>query len=265
MNPELKEKFIEKYLEWIKQNSFVNEIEKGKWMINSPFLDRHNDYLEIYVVEKAKDSFILTDDGFVYDDLLSEGCELSSPKRKEIFKLSLIGLGVNFNDKTHELYLETDFDNIGRNKHRMIQAMLSIGDMFMLSSSNVSSIFKEDVRAYFRRREVPFISDFKINGKSFIEHNIEIGFPATKNNPETMIKVINNPLMSNAKNAIFAFTDIKEIRKEIQGVVIYNDDQKISRGFVRALTAYKIESVAWSDREKYSDKILKTYEMNRKQ
>jgi len=144
----LKEKFIENYLTWLKANVFINEIEKEKkWVINSPFLDRHNDYIEIYIIKNSEDNFILTDDGFVYDDLLASGCEpTNSPKRKELFKLNLIGFGVNFNDKTHEIFLETNMAEIGKHKHKLAQAMLAIGDMFMLASHNVSSIFKEDLR-----------------------------------------------------------------------------------------------------------------------
>jgi len=258
----MKEKFIEIYLNWLRENVFINEIEDGKkWVINSPFLDRHNDYLEIYIVKKTEDSFILTDDGFVYDDLISSGCEpTNSPKRKELFKLNLLGFGVNFNEKTHEIWVETSLDNIGKNKHKLAQAMLSIGDMFMLASHNVSTIFKEDVKAFFRRKEIPFNYDFKVTGRSFIEHNIEIALPLVKENPETMIKVINNPKIAYAKNAIFTFNDVREIRKEVHSVVIFNDEQKVAKGFVQALKAYKIECVPWSEREKYSTKILKNYQ-----
>jgi len=258
----LKEKFIEKYLNWLRENVFINELEKDKkWVINSPFLDRHNDYIEIYIVKKKGDLYKLTDDGFVYDDLLAGGCEpTNSPKRKELFKLNLLGFGVNFSDKTHEIYIESSMEEIGKNKHKLAQAMISIGDMFMLASHNVSTIFKEDVKAFFRRKEIPFNYDFKVTGKSFIEHNIEIALPMVKDNPETIIKVINNPLINNAKNAIFTFNDIREIRKEVKTVVIYNDDQKVAKKFVQALKAYKVECVPWSGREKYSSKIIKSYE-----
>jgi hypothetical protein len=258
----MKEKFIENYLNWLRQNVFVNEVENGKkWVINSPFLDRHNDYIEIYIIKKEEDTFILTDDGFVYNDLLTSGCDpISSPKRKELFKLDLLGFGVNFKEKTHEIYVETSMEEIGKNKHKLAQAMISIGDMFMLASANVSTIFKEDVKAFFRRKDIPFNYDLKITGKSFIEHTIEIALPLVKDNPETIIKVINNPIKSYAINAIFTFNDIKEIRKEIRSVVIYNDEQKVAKGFIQALRQYKIECVAWSEREEYSSKILKNYQ-----
>lgn len=254
-------KFIEEYIKWIRANVFVNEIEKDKkWIINSPFLDRHNDYIEIYIVKKNKDSYLLTDDGFIYSDLKSSGFEPYSPKRKELFKMTLKGFGINFSEKTNELFIETDLPDIGRNKHKLVQAMLAIGDMFMLASSNVSTIFREDVKAYFKRREIPFVYDIKISGRSFIEHNIEIALPTLKDNPETLIKVINNPILAYAKNAIFTFNDIKEIRKEIHSVVIYNDEFKVARGFVQALKAYKIECISWGEKEKYSDKILEKYQ-----
>jgi len=258
----MKNEFIENYLAWLRENVFVNEIEEGKkWVINTPFLDRHNDYLEIYIVKKDEDSYILTDDGFIYSDLITSGCEPSSPKRKELFKLNVVGLGISFNERTKELFVETDFQNIGRRKHKLAQAMLAIGDMFMLASPNISTIFKEDVKNYFRRREIPFNYDFKVSGKSLIEHNIEIALPTIKEKPETMIKVINNPSMGYAKNAIFTFIDITETRK-IHSVVIYNDEgeKKIAKGFIQALKSYNIKSIPWSKRDKYSERILKEYQ-----
>jgi len=259
----MKTKLIEEYINWIRANVFVNEIEKDKkWIINSPFLDRHNDFTEIYLVKKNEDLYRLTDDGFTYNDLKISGFEPSSPKRRELFKTTLLGFGINFSERTNELFIETDLHNIGKNKHKLVQAMLAIGDMFMLASSNVSTIFKEDVRAYFKKKEIPFVYDIKISGKSFIEHNIEIVLPMVKDNPETLIKVINNPILSCAKNALFTFNDIEEIRKEVHSVVIYNDEFKIAKGFVQALEAYKIECIPWNKREEYSHKLLEGYQKN---
>ncbi len=256
----MENKFIENYLEWIKKNVFITKIGKEKWVVETPFLDRHNDYLEIYIVKKQNGLYFLTDDGFIFSDLKSSGFELSSPKRKELFKLALIGIGVNFNEKTQELYVETDLTGIGKSKHNLVQAMLSIDDMFMMAGPTVSTLFKEDVKSYFRRSGIPFNHDIRVIGISMYEHNIEIAIPSVKDKPETFIKVINNPIKQSAEHAIFVLNDIKGFRKNVKGMVIFNDEQNIGKGFKEALNAYKIPTIAWSEKEKYTKDFLIQFE-----
>mgnify|MGYP001573055465 CR=1 FL=1 len=162
-------KIKESYIEWLKQNVLVSPIDKNKWLIETPFLDRHNDYIEIYVIQKGKDDYLLTDDGYIFSDLKASGFEIGSPKRKELFNLALAGLGVKFGDRSKELYIETDMSNMGKSKHKLLQAMISINDMFMLAGPTVSSLFKEDVKRYFKRNAIPFNYDMKVMGKSFFE------------------------------------------------------------------------------------------------
>jgi hypothetical protein len=256
----MENKFIENYLEWIKKNVFVTKLGKDKWVIETPFLDRHNDYLEIYIIKKENGLYILTDDGFTFSDLKASGFELSSPKRRELFELALIGLGVNFNEKTKELYVETDFTEIGKSKHKLVQAMLSVDDMFVMAGPTVSTLFKEDVKIYFRRSGIPFNHDIRVVGRSTYEHNIEIAIPSVKEKPETFIKVINNPIKQSAEHAIFVLNDIKEFRENMRGMVIFNDGQNIGKGFKEALNAYKIPTIAWSEREKYTNEFLIQFE-----
>jgi len=252
----MEKNFIENYLEWIRKNVFLTKLAEGKWLIETPFLDRHNDYIEIYIISKKNENYLLTDDGYTLSDLKSAGMEISSPKRKELFSTALNGLGIKFSEKTKELYIETDLVEIGKNKHKLMQAMLIVNDMFMLSEPNVATLFKEDVIKYFRKKGIPFNYDVKIVGTSAYEHNIDITLPIIKNRPETFIKVINTPIKSNAELAIFILNDIRQVRKEIKTTIIYNDGEKVQRGFTEAISAYNIQSIAWSNIDSYAKDLL---------
>jgi len=61
------ERLIAEYLGWLKQGLRVNELETC-CQISTPFLDRHNDEIEIYV-EKRNGGLVLTDDGYTIADL----------------------------------------------------------------------------------------------------------------------------------------------------------------------------------------------------
>ena len=56
------QRLIDEYLRWLKEQIEITEID-GSCQISTPFLDRHNDAIEIYV-EKKDGSLRLTDDGY---------------------------------------------------------------------------------------------------------------------------------------------------------------------------------------------------------
>jgi hypothetical protein len=55
------EQLTENYFKWLKDKTLLKQTQD--WIeITTPFLDRHHDYVQIYV-KKENNQFILTDDG----------------------------------------------------------------------------------------------------------------------------------------------------------------------------------------------------------
>ena len=72
---------LDKYLDWLKDKTVLKSI--NDWVeITTPYVDRHNDFIQIYVKKDSPGNFILSDDGYTISDLESTGCKLDSPKRK---------------------------------------------------------------------------------------------------------------------------------------------------------------------------------------
>src|SRR5208337_3151285 len=65
------ERLISDYLRWLREGLRVSEHESS-CRIATPFLDRHNDEIEIYV-ERRDGGFLLTDDGYTIADLRASG------------------------------------------------------------------------------------------------------------------------------------------------------------------------------------------------
>jgi len=83
---------LEKYTKWLKDKTAIREIKD--WVeITTPYLDRHNDYLQIYA-GKDGDRYLLSDDGYIINDLEQSGCKLDSPKRQQLLNMTLNGFGV---------------------------------------------------------------------------------------------------------------------------------------------------------------------------
>lgn len=242
---------ISEYLKWIKDNTAIKTIEEGKvCLVSTPFLDRHNDHLDIYLI-KNSDSIKLTDNGYTISDLKMSGFEINTPKRETILKTVLNGFGVKINGND-ELFVEATINNIGQKKHYLLQAILAVNDMFNLAQETVSSLFKEDVELYFRSHDIVFSKDIKLSGKSGFDHNIDFLIPATRNKPERLIKTINNAKKDSILSSIMAFNDINQTREtETKNYVIYNDIEKdVSRDIIGALQNYGVKQIPWSEIEK---------------
>ena len=91
--------------------------------ITTPYLDRHNDYFQIYM-KKDNGSYTLSDGGYVIEDLRQSGCDIETPKRKNLLQMTLNGFGVQLNGD--EISIHAYPENFPLKKHN-------------LSSSNVIS------------------------------------------------------------------------------------------------------------------------------
>lgn len=86
------QKLLDDYVAWLRDKTSLRQIEN--WVeITTPYLDRHNDYVQIYA-RKSNGAYVLTDDGYTIDDLEQSGCKLNSPKRQDLLKMTLNGFGI---------------------------------------------------------------------------------------------------------------------------------------------------------------------------
>ncbi len=241
---------ITEYLRWIKDNTVVKTVEEGKiCSISTPFLDRHNDHLDIYLI-KTDNELKLTDNGYTISDLKMSGFEINTPKRESILKTALNGFGVKMNNND-ELFVDATNNNIGQKKHYLLQAILAVNDMFNLAQETVYSLFKEDVELFFRSSNIIFSKDIKLTGKSGFDHNIDFLIPQSKSKPERLIKAINTAKKDTVLSSIMAFNDINQTREtKTKNFVIYNDIEKeVSKDFIYALENYGVKHIPWSKKE----------------
>src|SRR5437879_8321314 len=86
-------RLIADYLRWLKEGLRVSELETS-CKVATPFLDRHNDEIEIYV-ERRNGGLLLTDDGYTLRDLEASGTALKTEKRRAHLQAILNGFGVH--------------------------------------------------------------------------------------------------------------------------------------------------------------------------
>ena len=242
-------KVKEKYIKWLEQEISVNKI--GEYIeITSPFLDRYNDYLQVYAKLEADDEIILTDDAYIINNLQMSGVDINSNKRKQVLESFLNKYNVKLEEDA--LVTKSGIEDFPQKILFLMQAMLNIDDMFMLSQNKVASIFLEDVTEFLDSRDIFYSKDVSFVGKSGFIYSYEYLLQRTKEKPERLCKVINNPNKQNFQNTIFMWNDTKETRdNDSQLIVFLNDENKIDATVIEEFKNYNVNTIPWSEREKH--------------
>jgi hypothetical protein len=238
---------MDQYRAWLKDRTALREID-GWVEVTTPYLDRHNDHLQIYVARNDS-GYLLTDDGYILTDLLQSGFNLDSPKRQGLLRVTLNSFGVQQNDG--QLQVHANPENFPMRKHSLVQAMLAINDLFNLAEAQVASLFLEDVARWLDLNEVRYTPRVTFRGKSGYEHNYDFVIPRSKRQPERLLKAVNSPSKQAAEVVAFAWIDTKDVREpESKALAFLNDSSRpIAGGVLEALTTYHIQPVLWSKRE----------------
>jgi hypothetical protein len=247
------ERLVEDYRAWLKQKTSVKDVD-GSWVeVTTPYLDRHNDAIQLYA-KRVNGGFLLTDDSYTIRDLEASGCRITD-KRKDLLKITLNGFGVKLNDEALEI--NATADNFPLRKHNLIQAMLAVNDLFYLAKPMVESLFREDVATWLDNTEVRYTPDVKFTGVSGYDHLFDFVIPKSKLEPERIVHAINRPSKEKAESFIFGWNDTKGVRSpEAQAYAILNDTgDTVSGSVVDALKNYGIHPVPWSNRVRIEAKL----------
>lgn len=239
---------LDGYAAWLRDKTALREVDKDWIEITTPYVDRHNDCLQIYA-RREDGAFILTDDGSTIEDLEQSGCPLDSQKRQELLQTTLNGFGVRREGKA--IVIRATRDTFTLRKHSLLQAMLAVNDMFYLAAPLVTSVFLEDVAAWLQEREVRFTPNVKFTGRSGYDHFFDFVIPASRQKPERILKAINRPNKETAEAMVFAWIDTRDVRPEgSTAMAVLNDaDHPVASGVTDALRSYEVNAVLWSHRE----------------
>ena len=242
------QKLIEQYQNWLAERTILREVDN--WVeIITPYLDRHNDYLVLYIKRNNGGGYLLTDDGWILDDLIQSGCNLDTPKRQSLLKMTLNSYGVKLKDG--KLEIDASPENFSLKKHNLVQAMLSLDDLFYLSAPIVSNVFFDDVVAWLDLNEIRYTPRIKFTGKSGYDHLFDFVIPKSKNSPERIIQAINHATKDTAQSLAFSWIDTKDVRSpdSLAYALLNDSESSVSNSVISAIKNYDVIPVLWSRRE----------------
>jgi len=97
-----------------------------------------------FITRDSLPSFILilSDYGYIINELIMLGVDISLPKREEIIQTVLNRFGAKLVDDA--ITIECMVADYPKAKHNLLQAMLAIDDLFYVSRPNVLSMFRDE-------------------------------------------------------------------------------------------------------------------------
>lgn len=244
---------VNSYIDWLRHKITIEDVN-GICEITTPFLDRHNDHLQIYV-KRGDNGLILTDDGYTIADLKLSGCEFNTEKRRRVLNSILNGFGIQLNED--ELFVNARPNDFPQKKHNLIQAMLSISDLFVLARPMVASLFKEDVERYLLLHDIRYTPSVNFIGRSGFNHFFDFVIPASRAKPERILRAINRPNRQSITSLIFSWDDTKGVRaSDSTAYGVLNDtEHSVGSDLMSALLEYDIKVLLWSQRGKHVDQL----------
>ena len=244
---------IDQYFVWLKSKTAWRDIN-GWTEITTPYLDRHNDYIQIYLRQDGQ-SWELTDDGNTITDLVQSGCVLDTPRRKGLLQTTLNGFGVRLNGDAIEV--KATQESFALRKHNLLQAILAVNDLFYLARASVENFFFEDVALWMDESDIRYTQKVKFSGRTGYDHLFDFVVPKSRKEPERILRVVNNPGKDQAQAAILAWVDTKEVRprNSVAYAVLNDGERNVSDGVIEALNSYNITPLRWSQRDDFRERL----------
>jgi len=246
---------LDRYAQWVRDKSVLRELGDEYVEITTPYLDRHNDYAQIYV-RREDGGFILTDGGETIQDLRSSGCDLETKKRRDLLTATLNGFGVQRDGDA--LQVKATPTTFSLRKHNLVQAILAVNDLFYLAVPVVASLFLEDVTAWLELHEVRYTPNVKFTGRSGYDHTFDFVVPASRRAPERLLRAVSRPSRDIAEAMAFSWIDTKEVRPLNSRFYAFLNDEERSpaASIIEALRSYEIVPVLWGERESVREELV---------
>ena len=244
---------MDKYLAWLKSKTVLKQVNEEWVEVETPHLDRHNDYLSIYI-RRHNDQFELTDGGYILNDLRMSGCPIERGQRAQFLEQTLRAFGVERQEDALVTYASAGTFPI--RKHSLLQAMLTVDDLFFTASAHVEKLFVEDVRDWLDDNEVRYSERIKIGGRTGFDQMFNFLIPKSKKFPERFVQAVNTPQKDSVSDIVFRWEDIKGERSDARLYVVLNDQTgPLPDGVITALRNYSLIPVIWRNMNQFREEL----------
>jgi len=117
--------------------------------------------------------------------------------------------------------------------------------------------FPEDVSLWLDSINVRYTPSVKFTGTSGYDHLFDFAIPKSKQEPERLLRAINDPTNTAVQTFIFAWLDTRHVRSpDSISIAILNDRNRLIPPNVdHALQSYDVKPVHWNQRKEFQDQL----------
>ena len=209
----------------------------------------HTDYGQLIIFPR-----FLT--GYIIGNLKSSGISVTrSTKRKDMLNRIAQNFGVTVNNDSLEI--QATKSNYPQKKHMLLQAMLTVDDMFIAEPNAVKNFFAEDVGLFLDSQNIFYSRDFSLVGKTGSLYVYDYHLQRTKDKPERFCKAINSISEGSRNLTLFNWVDTKEKRADKGELILFlNDEKGIDAADLEAFQSYEVNYILWSQRQSEPNRAL---------
>ena len=247
------EKGINDYYDWLRNRTTIQVDRTTGWsVISTPFVGLFNDTIDLFVKMTERGTILLSDDGSTIKNLDMLGVAFNTGNRKSILERVCYNFGVTLN-KDGEITKEVEQGKFPQGKHDMIRAIMELSDFAPLSSHRAPSLFKDEVKSFFREKKINVTPSFIIQGRSGI--NFTFDYMMAYTDRELLFQLFNNLNKGNLATFFFGIDEVREPReklseKKLKPVAIVNDvEAEIKPEYMQAFAYRGAEIIHWSKRQ----------------
>ena len=159
-----------------------------------------------------------------------------------------------------ELSLTASRSKFPEAKHRLLQAILFVNNMFMLSSTNTTNVFLEDLKIFFETNNIRATQSVSFLGNSGLSHKFDFLISGFKDIPTRLIKTLSVSRNDSvfAKSILTDITQTRLIRDDLTKYYVFiNDCSKentrvnVNPDIITLFNQNDIIPVKYSERNKF--------------
>jgi hypothetical protein len=249
------QKMISDYTEWLKAE--ITTANFGEYIeLTTPYLDRFNDYMQIYVRQNENGTLTMTDDGYIIGSLISAGMTFKKNSNRQKM-INRIATSYGITIEGEEITALATAQNFPQKKHMMVQAMLAIDDLYIATPEGVKDLFMEDIETYFVANDIFYSKDFSLLGKTGTIYTYDFHLQRTREKPERFCKGFNKLTLSRRDLTLFNWIDTQEKRGDSgELIVLYNDENTVTNEVLTGFDNWGVRTVPFSQRDESIYKSL---------
>ena len=238
---------VSEYHRWLADRTVLRQ--HGEVIeINTPFLDRHRDGIQLFA-KKEGNSIRLSDDGYTICDLEQTGLDFKTDRRKEMLKTILRVNGVSMDGD--ELYVVATSENFPERKSDLLNAIMRVSDMYVTITDKRQSMFQTEVRQWLGEKHIPGAADMRFMGISGFSVVADFVITRDITRMPTVLQTVPKPDKQSMARILFTKS---ELVGQTSGVCMMINDSGVSSNMMNNIREFSdnngIMSMTWSNRER---------------